>query len=130
MYKKTRCGEPGPRGGDSPLVLALAEELADPQQLPCFQPVASPALAVVCLFFGFGLLFFCFSANPRHMEVPRLGVQSELQLLAFTTATATQDPSRVCDPYHNSCQRRILHPLSEAKDRTRVLMDDSQICFL
>ena len=29
----------------------------------------------------------------RHMEVPRLGVASELQLTAYTTATATPDPS-------------------------------------
>ena len=27
-----------------------------------------------------------------HMEGPRLGVESELQLLAYTTATATMDP--------------------------------------
>jgi len=31
------------------------------------------------------------------MEVPRLRGESELQLPAYTTATATQDPSRVCD---------------------------------
>ena len=31
--------------------------------------------------------------HPRHMEVPRLGVESELWLLAYTTATATPDPS-------------------------------------
>ena len=30
------------------------------------------------------------------MEVPRLGVKSELQLPAYTTATATQDPSLGC----------------------------------
>ena len=30
--------------------------------------------------------------NPRHMEVPRRGIQSELQLPAYTTATATPDP--------------------------------------
>ena len=29
----------------------------------------------------------------RHMEVPRLGAESELQLPAYTTATATRDPS-------------------------------------
>ena len=28
------------------------------------------------------------------MELPRLGVESELQLLAYTAATAMQDPSR------------------------------------
>ena len=35
----------------------------------------------------------------RHMEVPRLGVKSELQLLAYTTAIAMPDTSRVCDLY-------------------------------
>ena len=29
---------------------------------------------------------------PQHMEVPRLGVESELQLLAYATATAMSDP--------------------------------------
>ena len=31
------------------------------------------------------------------MEVPRLGVELELQLPAYTTATATRDLSHVCD---------------------------------
>ena len=31
------------------------------------------------------------------MEVPRLGVESEPQVLAYTTATAMLDPSFVCD---------------------------------
>ena len=30
------------------------------------------------------------------MEIPRLGVESEPQLLAYITATATWDMSRVC----------------------------------
>ena len=32
------------------------------------------------------------------MEVPRLGVESELQLPAYTTVTAIRDPSCICDP--------------------------------
>ena len=32
------------------------------------------------------------------MEVPRLGVKSELQLLAYTTITAMQDPSHLLQP--------------------------------
>jgi len=38
--------------------------------------------------------------NSQHMEVPRLGVQLELQLLAYTTATATwiQATSAVSTP--------------------------------
>ena len=52
--------------------------------------------------------FFAFSGLPlRHMEVPRLGVESELQLLAYTTATATWDPSHVCDLHHSSRQHQI-----------------------
>ena len=33
----------------------------------------------------------------RHMEIPRLGVESELHLLAYATATVTQDLSQVCN---------------------------------
>ena len=38
--------------------------------------------------------FFFFFLGPHlwHMEVPRLGVESELQSLAYTTATAMPDP--------------------------------------
>ena len=31
------------------------------------------------------------------MEAPRLGVQLELQLLVYATATAMLDPTHVCD---------------------------------
>ena len=33
------------------------------------------------------------------MEVPRLGVESELWLPAYTRATATPDPSLICVTY-------------------------------
>ena len=65
----------------------------------------------------------------QHMEVPRLGFLSELQLPAYATATSTQDPSWVCDLHHSSRQRRILNPLSEARDRTPNLMYTSWIWF-
>ena len=69
---------------------------------------------------------FCFlGLHTWHMEVPRLGVESELQLLAYTTATAPWDPSRVFDLYYSSWQRRIPDPLSKARDRTLILMDTS-----
>ena len=35
------------------------------------------------------------------MEGPRLEVELELQLLAYTTATATSDVSSICDLCHN-----------------------------
>ena len=78
----------------------------------------------VCLF------LFCFlGQHLQHMEVPRLGVESELQLPAYTMATATQDPSLVCDLHHSSRQCWILNPLIEARDGACILMDASQICF-
>ena len=58
------------------------------------------------------------------MEVPRLGVQLELQPPAC--AIATRDLSCVCDLQHSSQQHQILNPLSEARDQTRVLMDTSR----
>ena len=52
------------------------------------------------------------------MDVPRLGIKSELQSPAYTTATATPDLSCVFDLHHTSWQFRILNPLSEARDWT------------
>ena len=46
--------------------------------------------------YGTFLSFFSFlvflGPHLQHMEVPRLRVELELQLLAYTTATATPDP--------------------------------------
>ena len=61
------------------------------------------------------------------MDVPRLGVESELQLLAYTTATATPDPSYVCNLHHSSGQCQILNLLNKARDQTRILMDTSWV---
>ena len=63
------------------------------------------------------------------MEVPMLGVELEPQLPSYTTASATQDPNRVCELHHSSCQYQILYPLSEARDQTYNLMDTNQIHF-
>ena len=72
-------------------------------------------------------LFFCFSGLPPWpVEVPRPGVESELQLPVYTTATATRDPSCVCDPHRSARCHRILNPLS--RDRTRMLTDSSRVC--
>ena len=61
------------------------------------------------------------------MEIPRLGAESELQVPTY--ATATWDPSCDCDLHHSSWQHQIFNPLSEARGRTCVLMDASQIPF-
>ena len=80
-------------------------------------------------FLSFSFLFLSLGPHPSLMDVPRLRVQSELQLLASTTATATWDLSRVCDLPHSSGQHQILNPLSEDRNQTYILIGTSQIHF-
>ena len=69
----------------------------------------------------FFVCFFCFvflGLHPWHIEVPRLGVQSELQLLAYARATGTRDPSHIHDVHHSSWRCQILNLLIESRDQT------------
>ena len=53
--------------------------------------------------------YFCIlGPHLWHTEVPRLGVESELQLLACATATAMPDLRHICDLHHSSWQCQIL----------------------
>ena len=80
------------------------------------------------LFFIFN--FFCFlESRLQHIEVPRLGVESELQLPTYATAAAMSDPSHFCDLHHTSRQHQILYPLSKARYWTCSLMVPGQIWF-
>ena len=96
------------------------------------QKIEKDSRWVCCFFLSFSFFFFFFHfLGPHlwHMQVPRLGVELELQLPTYTTATATPDSSLVCDLHHSSWQRRIFNPLSEVRDRTWILMDASRVCF-
>ena len=75
-------------------------------------------------------VLFCFlGPHLRHMEIPRLGVESELQLPTYTTAT--QDPRIPATSVTCSLQQRqILNPLSEARNGIDILMDTSQVLSL
>ena len=75
-------------------------------------PTVFPCLCSIFLFF-----FLLFPEAYGSSQAGEGGVQSELQPLAYATATVTQDPSQVCDLHHSSWQRWILNPLSEARDR-------------
>ena len=64
--------------------------------------------------FIFSFLYCCcwfLGPYPWLMDIPRLGSESELQLLAYATATETWDLSRICDLHHSSGQCQILNPL-------------------
>ena len=73
--------------------------------------------------------FFWGGLHPQQIEVPRLGVESELQLSACTTATAMPDLSCVCNLHHSSWQRQMLNLLSKARDQTPILMVTSRVHY-
>ena len=63
--------------------------------------------------FFFNFLMSFLGPHLQPMEIPRLGVQSELQLPAYSTATATPDPCFICNLHHSSWQQGQglnLHP--------------------
>ena len=62
------------------------------------------------------------------MEVPGLGVESELQQLpAYATALAMPDPSHMWDLRRSLWQCWIFNLLRETRDQTPNLMNTSQI---
>ena len=56
----------------------------------------------------FSFVFRFLGLHPSHMEVPRLGAESDLQLPAYTTATAVRDLIHLCSPHHSSWQCQIF----------------------
>ena len=66
-------------------------------------PIAGKRLSCSHFIFYF---YFCFlGLHMWHVEVPRLGVESELQPPAYTAGP--QDPSLICDLHHSSQQCQI-----------------------
>jgi len=55
------------------------------------------------------------------MEIPRLGVELELQLPGYSTATP--DMSHICDLCHSLLQCQVLNPLGEARDQSRIFIE-------
>ena len=117
------------------VVVALTVDVTPENPLPnprfwrttCFFQELCLGLSSVLNKFCF---FLCFlGPHLQHMEVPRLRGESELQLLAYDTATATQDLSHICNLHRSSWQCQISNPLSKARDQTCILMDTSQIRF-
>ena len=68
---------------------------------------------------------FLFRAAPVAYGSSQARVDLQLQLLAYTTATATSNLSRICDLCRSWQQHQILNPLSEARDLNCILMQCS-----
>ena len=63
------------------------------------------------------------------MELPKLGVELELQLPAYATAMAMWNWSHICNLHYSSWQHQILNPLSKTRDQTSILMDTRRTRF-
>ena len=71
---------------------------------------------VLIYLFIYLFIYLCFlGLHLQHKEVLRLGDELELWLPAFATA--------------QSNARSLLNPLSEARDRTHIFMDSSQVRY-
>ena len=78
-----------------------------------------------------GLPLFCvcgfLGPHPWYTEVPRLVV--ELELSAYTTATAMQNLSCVFNLNHKSWQYRLLNPLRKSRDQTHIFTDPGWVHY-
>ena len=71
----------------------------------------------------FSFFFFLFRAAQMAHGSSWARGESELQLLAYTAATAKPDLSCICDLRHSLWQCWILNPLSKARDLTHIFSD-------
>ena len=81
---------------------------------------------IACIFFFFFFFFFMW-LHPQHLEVSRLEVELEQQLL---DCTHSHSNLRVCNLHHSLWQCWILNPRSGTEDQTLVLMNTSQVCYI
>ena len=84
--------ERGPQGGQSGHFLYLR---TGPSSQECARLIWTQGLLSLLSFFLSSSFFLM--ATPMAYEVPRLGVESELQLPAYATAMATLNPGCICD---------------------------------
>ena len=68
--------------------------------------------------FFFLPFFFFLWPHLWHVDGPRLGAKTELQLQAYATATTRWDQSHIWNLHCSLQQCQILNPLSEARDQT------------
>ena len=85
-----------------------------------------PTLSCVVVFhfvvFYF-ILFFLFMAAPEAYGSSQTRGWIGAAVAGCTTATATLDPSCICNLYRSLWQLQILNPLSKARGQTHILMD-------
>ena len=74
----------------------------------------------------FFFFFFFFRATPVAFGSSHARGPIGAAAASYTTATAKQDLSHICELHHNS---QIFNTMSKAMDWTWVLMDTSRFCY-
>ena len=97
--------------------------------LTVLMPLEVYGLKSLCFYFLKFILLIFLWLHLWHVEIPRLGIESELQLPAYNIAIAMPDLSHICSLHLSSQQHWILNPLSKARDQTCILMDTSPVCY-
>ena len=78
--------------------------------------------------FCFVLFWFVFGATP--VAYTRSQARGRLRAVAaYPTATATPNPSHICNLHHGSRQQWIVNSLSKARDWTHILMNIGWIYY-
>ena len=98
---------------------------AKPAYFLCISKYTRPIETAWSLFLLLLFVRFRFSGlNLWHMEGPGLGVEWELQL-----EPTPQPQQYICNLHYSLWQLWILNPLSEARDQTCILMDNSRVHY-
>ena len=84
-----------------------------------------PSIYPFHLFIYF-LIFCLFTATPAAYGSSQARGRTGAVAAAYTAATAMWYQSHVCDLHHSSWQWGIFNPLSEARDRTHVLLHTAE----
>ena len=81
-------------------------------------------------YFLFVCLFCCLGPHLWHREVPRLGVESKLQLPAYTTPQQCQIRTKPhLGPTPQLTATPDSQPTEQGQGSNRVLMDTSWVCY-
>ena len=72
---------------------------------------------------------FLLGPHYGNLEIPRLGVELELQLFIYITPTAMPDRSHVCNLHHSLWQCWIPNPLRKVRDWTCIFIDSSWFVY-
>jgi len=80
-------------------------------------------------FFSLSLFFFLFRASPATYGGSQARGRIGAAAANLHHSHSNTGSGHICNLHHSSWQHWVLNPLSEARDRTCILMDTMQVCY-